>query len=122
MATRETARLNPATSHSPTRLRSSILRLTNVVDVTSFVQAQYGTASPFAGFQLRELVQIEVTQFASNDDPNKQLRPHLDINYTAAVVPEPSTFGLTALGLVGLGCVALRKQYRATNAQRPCNS
>ena len=31
---------------------------------------------------------------------------------TAAAVPEPSTFVLAGLGLLGLGCFALRKKYR----------
>ena len=30
----------------------------------------------------------------------------------SAPVPEPSTFVLTALGLVGLGCVVLRRKHR----------
>lgn len=35
-----------------------------------------------------------------------------NLNLEEVAVPEPSTFVLAALGLLGLGCVALRKKYR----------
>ncbi|MFZ2650099.1 MAG: PEP-CTERM sorting domain-containing protein [Burkholderiaceae bacterium] len=55
------------------------------------------------------------TTYTPTYSPPSYSVPHLDMNYTdvgdyCAVVPEPSTYALMTLGLLGLGVVARRRK------------
>jgi hypothetical protein len=70
----------------------------NTVTVTDFVTGLLDGNDAYAGFQLRELVNGEITSFFSSESDRP---PYLELHYI--LVPEPTTLALLSLGLTGLG-------------------
>lgn len=73
----------------------------NTIDVTTFVQGEYGAGNSMVGFQLRELG-TESNSFVSSNSTSGDPVPSLVVTYQAPALPEPASLALVVLGVAGL--------------------